>query len=98
MADDWAPGDVAVCVDGDWGPWAPIFSPTEGSMYRVLDLAINTCPRHGPKALFLELREVGRGEYWCSAHFKKLRKGDELITQVVRKSMPKEKEREPELV
>lgn len=66
--EDWAPGDLAQCLDGDW----PVPGPDKDDIVRVLQVAPGVCNTTGEPAWGLMFAEWP-GELYVATSFRKLR-------------------------
>ena len=83
MAEDWNPGDLAICIKQ--GRWTPVGhdghdkGPVFGIIYQVITYEPETPARHCCGHGYLEL--VGfDGMMWCAGAFRKVRPDTEPAT------------------
>lgn len=72
--DDWKVGDLAECIDDDWGCGddIPPFCPVKGNLYRVTDIENPTCCEVHRNHLYLEFGAVCTGTTFIALQFRKV--------------------------
>jgi hypothetical protein len=83
LNEDWAPGDLAVCVNDEWLPTVDAFDPRKGDVLRVSSVEDAVDQKRGYRAYWL--RFVGKSNPYECVGFRKIRPAEDEFTMLVRK-------------
>jgi hypothetical protein len=104
MSDDFAPGDVVICVSLEpcsqcmWPPEGPIGIQV-GGYYRVIAVHPSKNwsirPNGTPWLTLSYPRGIGSGDVWCACSFRKVNAEETPISKMIQRPLSKPKIKEP---